>query len=101
MMKSMTYDENSGLVYSEFEARGTKGSSNWIIDFKTPRLAKSKLEPNYEPGARPLLAMMLNKVAKLPQELSVEALRALPWAFGEIIWQRICEKYVMCFICLE
>lgn len=95
-MRTTTYDENNGLVYSEVEERGSKGSGNWIIEYKTPQLVNSRLKPNNGPGVGTLSAMALNKIGTMPQELSVEALRALPWSFGQIIWERVCAKYDEC-----
>lgn len=86
-----SYNEENGLVYSEIEAQGRKGASNWIVEYRTPKLVKSRTEPNPGPGVRTLLAMALNKVGTVSQDLSVEALRALPFVIGELIWQRICD----------
>lgn len=92
LARTTSYNDETGLVFDEFEVSGAKGANRWISDYKTPNLVRKKIKLNEEKGARTLAEMVLGKLGLESQELSPESLQALPWTVGEKIWNRICEK---------
>lgn len=92
--RSTELDHDSGLVYDQVEVRGPYGlEMSWISNYKHAHIAKTRLLPNDGRGARSLLQMALIKASNLSQDLTVEALRALPYSLGQLVWERITEEY--------
>jgi len=93
--RNTSYDHESGLVYNEVEVSGSGSHSNWIYDYRTPRLVRVRPRPNEETGARTLAHMALIKLGLESRNLTVDALQMVPWPIGERIWHQITQKYVL------
>lgn len=91
--KNISYDTDSGLVYSEFEVSGRGSRGNWISDYRTPSIVRTRLCASTGTGVRSLAQMALAKLGIESRSLTVETLQMLPWSIGERIWQQIVEEY--------
>jgi len=93
--RNTSYDAESGLVYNEVEVPSGIPHSNWINDYRTPKLVRVKQRAHKGTGARSLAHMALIRLGLESQNLTIEVLTSLPWSIGEQIWQQITEKLVV------
>ena len=90
--RTTSHDPDTGLVYDEFEVAANRGAGTWITDYKTPAIVRTRRRPNEGNGARSLADMALAKLSLESYQLTPDALQSLPWAIGEQVWRRICDK---------
>lgn len=94
--KRITYDTESGQVYTERTVRvPNKKRINWINEYKTPGLVKRR-HANKE-GAASLFDMAKGKVAREMRNLTASHLKGIPSSICRKLWDEVEDRYEVLF----
>lgn len=91
-IRTREVDSATGLVYDEVQVRALKPHTTWMLDPRTPSIARRFPRKGTSKGSRSMLDICLTKICFEARDLSKETLAYVPWELASRIWSLLIER---------